>query len=463
MTFTGDIFAYQKVMHAKQAQFHLMPERIRMLRGGNRSSKSTTAIAEAVMIAMGMSPRNARIPVPNEGWIVSEDHPVSQTVAERIFRQLVPKAILESSKWDYFLREFTLPNGSKVAFKSCDSGASKFAGPSKHWIMYDEPPDRPVRTECRMRLMDTRGDEWFSMTPVLGAKCWTHKDFVIPHKNGTIPKDPVTGIPDFGVMWMSTYDNPGISREEIQRTERGLSKFEIETRIYGRDSIPEGLVLPEFNPEIHVVAHDRLPKLQPHWPTRIAMDHGASLKSRGHSAAYIGALRDDGVLQVYDEYYMEIAKPAAYHSLALRRLVPKEVAVPVVYLDAKATQFRIELALQAEGLIVVESNNDHNQGFSRFREFLGLDDKGRPGMVISDRCKHLAEDIMSYSYDGSHDHSHSVDAARYLCCSMPRRVVVEAGRESNTIEDRERRWLANRVTNMERRIRFEEYGAEGLG
>lgn len=458
MALIHDISRYR--MHAKQAAFHKMRARVRLLIGANRSGKSVTSMAEAAMVSLGLSVRNDRIPVPNHGWIVSEDHKVSTNVAEKLFRTLIPRGVLDLSKWDFQLRKLTLPNGSTVSFKSCDSGASKFAGDSIHWVAFDEPPDEDVYVECAMRVIDTRGDMWFAMTPVKGKRCWTYERFYVPWERGDVPKD-AAGLPDFDIIQVSIYDNPYIDRAEIERIRRGLAEHEVRTRLYGDYTTPEGQMFPEFDPQIHVVEHEKLPKLVPHWPIRISMDHGASLKTKGATCAHLGALRDDGVLQVVDEYYQEIGKPAIVHAEAIRRLVPAGLPMPVVHLDQKATGFKLELLLQ--GLSVVDAVNDHNQSFSRLREMLMRDSDGVPGIVFSSRCKMAIRQIPGMTWDGKNINDHAFDSARYLACSMPRRPETRRGKVGLTLEEREMERIAKKLAGLKRQMRYEEYGREGMG
>ncbi|MEK6650409.1 MAG: hypothetical protein AABY75_05495 [Bacteroidota bacterium] len=422
--------------------------------------------AETVMVALGVHPvRSAKMPVPNHGWVVSEDYRVSSTVAEPLVRQLLPAGVIK--KEDADLRILYLLNGSSIGFKSCDSGPEKFAGASRNWIWFDEEPDEAVYRECLARTIDCKGDMWITMTPLKGRSSWTFEKIYERWQNGEYGL--VGGVPELDVMEVTIFDNPYIDKDEIERARKQLPKHEIESRIYGRYATAEGLVFPEFSPIVHVQKHALLPKPQASWIWRIGMDHGAG---HGHTAAYWGGLREDSVLQVCGEYYNEKGVGAFVHAAGVRQLVTPGWPMPTIFLDRTAKQVQIELA--CTGLSVTEANNDVQQGFARIREYMAEDDSGLVGLVISDRCPRLIRDLQRYHWVGATAKSedkdrprkksdHSVDAFRYLCQSMPRQRVLYRNERGLSIQEKEARHIEAMLTREERMRKKADYGHDGMG
>ena len=62
---------------------------------------------------------------------------------------------------------------SKIGFKSCDQGREKFQGTSLDFVWFDEEPPLDIYLECRMRVLDKKGDIFGTMTPLKGLS-WVY-------------------------------------------------------------------------------------------------------------------------------------------------------------------------------------------------------------------------------------------------------------------------------------------------
>ena len=59
---------------------------------------------------------------------------------------------------------------SSIGFKSCDQGRSVFQGTSLDWVWFKtRSRRREIYDECRMRILDRRGDILGTMSAVIGA------------------------------------------------------------------------------------------------------------------------------------------------------------------------------------------------------------------------------------------------------------------------------------------------------
>lgn len=166
-----NIYGYKP--HAKQVTFHSSEAQGRLFLGGNRSGKSVGGAVEAIWWVTGKHPYMVTPPPPVRGRVVSVDfiNGVEKIVKPEIARWL-PTSELVGGSWETAynkeLRTLTLNNGSSIEFMSYDQVLEKFAGTSRHFIWFDEEPPHDIFTECKMRLIDTGGRWWITMTPVEG-------------------------------------------------------------------------------------------------------------------------------------------------------------------------------------------------------------------------------------------------------------------------------------------------------
>ena len=164
---------YGYTPHEKQVSFHSSGARGKLFIGGNRSGKTVGGAAEAVYRATGRHPFRPVPPPPTRGRVVSVDflNGVEKIVRPEIARWL-PNSEIRGGSWesgyDRELRTLNLENGSTIEFMSYDQDLDKFAGTSRHWVWFDEEPPQDIFTECLLRLLDTGGDWWITMTPVEG-------------------------------------------------------------------------------------------------------------------------------------------------------------------------------------------------------------------------------------------------------------------------------------------------------
>ncbi|MBQ4053095.1 MAG: terminase family protein, partial [Clostridia bacterium] len=161
--------------HEKQLAFHKCPKRNRWVFGGNRSGKTECGAVECVYMARGVHPyRQNRKDVC--GWVVSLSTQVQRDVAQKkILRYLRKDKIVdivmlsgrkdapEHGVIDFIRVKNELGGTSVIGFKSCDQGREKFQGTSLDFVWFDEEPPEDIYVECRMRVIDRRGDIFGTM------------------------------------------------------------------------------------------------------------------------------------------------------------------------------------------------------------------------------------------------------------------------------------------------------------
>ncbi len=244
-----------KRVHKKQIAFHKCRKRNRWVFGGNRSGKTECGAVEAVWIARGVHPyRKNRENV--FGWVVSLTAQVQRDVAQKkILRYLRPDWIAdivmtsgrkdspETGVIDQIVVKNVFGGTSVIGFKSCDQGRERFQGSSLDFVWFDEEPPKDVYDECVMRVFDKRGDIFGTMTPLKGLTFVYEEIYLNQRRN-----------PEIWYEFMEWADNPYLSKREIKLLESALDDETKESRRYGRFCTREGLVYPEFDENVHVIA-----------------------------------------------------------------------------------------------------------------------------------------------------------------------------------------------------------------
>lgn len=162
--------------HEKQKMFHSDERSWKLLIGGNRSGKTVSNVVECIWRLTKKHPFRPHLnelegPVRGRMSVVNFNDGLYKIVLP-LFKQWVPVGELIDRSWeksyDKQMRVLTLANGSFIEFMSYDQDLDAFAGTSRHFCSFDEEPPRSIFNECMMRLVDTDGDWWISMTPVEG-------------------------------------------------------------------------------------------------------------------------------------------------------------------------------------------------------------------------------------------------------------------------------------------------------
>lgn len=249
-----------KRVHKKQIAFHKCRKRNRWVFGGNRSGKTECGAVEAIYLARGVHPYRKNKP-DVFGWVVSLTAQVQRDVAQKkILRYLRPDWIAdivmssgrkdspETGVIDQIIVKNVFGGTSVIGFKSCDQGRERFQGSSLDFVWFDEEPPKDIYEECLMRVFDRQGDIFGTMTPLKGLTFVYEEIYLNRRRN-----------PEVWYEFMEWSDNPYLSKKEIRLLESTLDEQTASSRRYGRFCTREGLVYPEFEESVHVIA----PLLEP--------------------------------------------------------------------------------------------------------------------------------------------------------------------------------------------------------
>lgn len=421
------IFGYRP--HAKQVDFHTNQCRGRLYIGGNRSGKTVGGVVEDIWRLRGKHPYRPVPSAPVRGRLVTTSYTegVKQVIIPEFQKWLPPSELVNGSWTDSYNtsdRLLTLANGSTIEFMSYDQQLDKFAGTSRHFIHFDEEPPKAIFNECKMRLLDTAGDWYITMTPVEGMT-WVYDDVYEP---GLVPGSNI------GVIEIDTAQNPYVSALEIEEVMSGLDDEEKKARKQGKFVQIGGLVYKKFTAD-HVMpalTENQLNKIKT-WTHYASMDHGFN----NPTCWLFHAVSPKGFVVTYDEIYdnetiiEEFAKRYHEHVRRPGRIYPSiNVGDPAIAQRQAVTGDSIQIAYQNNGVSIVKGNNDVAISVAKINSYL---ERGMWG--ITEDCPNLIRELQRVKWKifespkRRHDNNpreeihkkndHAPDSARYFFAMMP--------------------------------------------
>lgn len=411
-------------IHEKQITFHKCQKKNRWVFGGNRSGKTECGAVEAVWWARGIHPyRENRKDV--SGWVVSVSYEVQREVAQLkvlsyLKREWIEDVVMQSGKKDspeygvidYIVVKNVFGGLSKIGFKSIDQGREKFQGASLDFVWFDEEPPKDIYEECRMRVLDRKGEIWGTMTPLKGLT-WVYDEIFLNKRNS----------PDVWHEEMEWADNPYLDENEVKSLNDSLSEDSIESRRFGRFNVECGLVYPEFEENVHVIEPFDIPF---DWQDTLSIDPGLN----NPLSCHFYAIDYDGNIYVVGEHY-EAGRDVNYHSEKIFELADKlswhkdgQGRLKEI-IDSASTQRTLssiksvaEMFYENGILLNTKVNKDVFTGIARVKEYL----KKRK-LFIFKNCVNMIREIKSYWWqEGDRVRKvddHAMDELRYYVMTRP--------------------------------------------
>lgn len=412
------------VPHNKQVQFHSMNKKIRLYIGGNRSGKTVGGIVEDCWWLTGKHPYLDTPPPPVRGRIVTVDYENGwELIIKPELKRWMPASELINGSWedswDAQAKLLTLANGSTVEIMTYQQDLDKHAGTSRHFVHFDEEPPSTIYSENKMRLMDTGGYAWITMTPVEGYT-WTRDEIFEPAMEGSTI---------IGVVTVEMSDNPHLSPESIDEYLAGMDEDERKAREKGQYVQIGGLILKSFRPDFHVIPHTIPPK---DWAWFASLDHGFN----NPTAWYYHAVSPGGIIITFHEHYKremtisQHAKALHEYNNKFGRRPDKHVGDPAIKQRMANTGMSIHKEYAKLGIPIALSNNDVKLGIDQLNDHL----KGGK-WFITEGCPKLIWEMRRYrwktratkklqekhgAYDEPHKKDdHAVDSIRYFFINRP--------------------------------------------
>lgn len=391
-----NIYGYEA--DVKQLAFHKSQARTRLLIGGNRSGKTTGGAVEMVRSVTGTNPYRST-PIPFAGRAIGVDFPhgIEMIVKPEIARWL-PLSYLKGGSWDSAynreLKTLTLENLSTIEFMSYDQDLDKFSGTSRDGIWFDEEPPQTVYIENKLRLLDSGGSCWLTMTPVEGMS-WSFDDIFT--KAATDP--------NIDVFEVDTFDNTHLNPSEIDLIMSGLSSEEIDARIHGKYVQLGGLIYKEFKFDVHTRDELNLDELlhQPNSQVWVAYDHGYT-----NPACFLWLhLTSDLNLTVFAEIYEsqltveQLAMKVHEMNLSLGVQPRYYVGDPSIVQHSGLTGKSVQTEFAQHGVPIVPANNDVRLGVNALKQLFKAPinpDSLLPRLTISRACPYLIWELQRYRW-----------------------------------------------------------------
>lgn len=433
-----------KMIHKKQMEFHKCQKKNRWVFGGNRSGKTECGAVETVWLARGIHPFRENKQM--SAWVVSLSKQVQRDVAQsKILHYLrkdwIAEVVMSSGRADsaeagvidFILVKNVFGSLSKIGFKSCDQGREKFQGSSLDFVWFDEEPPYDIYQECRMRVLDRRGELFGTMTPLKGLT-WVYNEIYLN-------KNQDENIWHEEMEWA---DNPYLDKQEIEVMTKSMSEEELEGRRYGKFMQCGGLVYGEFQENVHVIEPFDVPK---EWYDMISIDPGLNnpLSAHWYAQDY------DGNVYVVAEHF-DKGKDVNFHANRIKEISKRldwhfQNGKLCALIDSAATQRTlassknvVDLFYENDILVNPKVNKDMFSGISKVKSYL-KDGEGKPHLFIFKNCVKLIEEIKGYWW-GDNDNpikkdDHCLDEMRYYIMHISKPPIKKSAK-SEIQKDKER-------------------------
>lgn len=430
-----NLHAYEP--HEKQQQFHKSTAHQKLFIGGNRSGKTVAGITEDLWWVTRRHPHR-RIPsdtiirgrVLGDGF---EKGTINEVLIPTMKRWVIPSDLINGSwedSWNRSDQTLTFANDSFIEFKSYAQDLQRHAGTSRHFIHFDEEPPQSIFVESLLRLVDTAGSWWMTMTPLNGMN-WVYDVLYEPGMRGDIK--------DLLVVQVSTMDNPYITDDALSILLGTVDETDKQQRLHGQFADRGGKVLPEFG-DIHLIkGQSWYPRVGSNWRIFMSLDHGINHPT----AVYWHAVNEENQVITFGEHYKSdmvvkehaniIKKFEAEHGLE----VFARPADPAVKQRQGELGTSILQAYGAEGIYLnADVPRDVATGLDRMRTYLKIGSDGLPHWrIVEDQCPNLVKELPrlvweSYSSAKQRDrlgnrdqirkkNDDGFDSARYFFTMMP--------------------------------------------
>lgn len=416
---------YNYVPHEKQIKFHSSVADGRLYVGGNRSGKTVGGICEDVFRATGRHPFQRVKEPPTYGRIITVDFLNGwEKIIQPVLRQWLPPSELINGSWeDSFAKKdhlLTLANGSKIEIMSHEQDLDAFAGTSRDWLHMDEECPKAIFTESKTRLLDVKGKWYMTMTPVDGMT-WVYDEVFIKSMDG-LDKN-------IAVIVVDMADNPYIGEDERLTYLQGLDEEDRRIRGKGEFVALGGLILSEFNYQMHVV-DNRMPPYK--WEWWVSIDHGTA----NPTAAMWHAVNPSGNVYTFAEHYKaewtikQHADRIKEVNEGLGRNPDMYVGDPAMRQRQAVTGHSLQIEYGLHDINIAMANNAVDAGLDKMNEYLR---QGR--WIISENCPNLLKEIRKYrrkkyaspkiadennrQEKPRKKDDHAIDSCRYLFSFMP--------------------------------------------
>jgi PBSX family phage terminase large subunit len=379
--------------HKAQREIQDSKARYKVVVAGRRFGKTQTAIC--ILLKRALLQRDSKY------FYIAPYYSQGKMIAWKILLdklQLIPKELVVKTNETELVIKFV--NGSEIFIKGGDRPDS-LRGIGLDGVVLDEYADmRPNVWEeiIRPALVDKQGWGIFIGTP---------KGFNSFHELYSSAK----GKEDWHAFHYTTYDNPYIKREEIDKLKAEMSDDKFNQEIMADFRRHEGLVYKEFIEATHVV--DTL-------PTNTKEIIGGMDFGFNHPMAGLKVLVDgDGNYCIAEEYYK--SGKTTSEMIEYVRTWNCEMWYP-----DPAEPDRIE-EMRRAGFYCKDVIKNVPEGINRVRDLFK-----RNKLKIYKDCKYLIKELMTYAYDTDNpQRENPIKEMDDLCDSLRYILTMHAPKQSS--------------------------------
>lgn len=367
------------------ADFHQSKKVGRILRGGNRSGKSTAGVVEDIWRATGRHPLQVTHDIPIRGRIVTVDKDTGiDLIIKPLLAQWTPPSELVNGSWEDSWKNrgsmMTFRNGSTIDVKTHQQETEAFAGVPLHFVHFDEECPQAIFNECRLRLVDFNGVWYMTMTPVLGQD-WIFDRFIS------------TNSKNVAMFEVNIADNPHLNTEALVLLEEDLEETEKKIRQQGLFVPRGGLVLREFDIKRHVIeGQGQVPKS---WPIYVSIDHGYN----NPTAVLWHAVSPKGEVVTFKEHYQS-KWVIEQHVVRINEINQEYDIKPTLYVGDPSMAQRNAITgtsalaeYRRHGIPLMQGKKDVAGRINKMNEYLKHDK-----WHITEKCPNTIKEARGYSF-----------------------------------------------------------------
>lgn len=238
-------------LHQKQREALESDAKYRWLFWGNQVGKTALGAIEIALLALGRHPTHQRWEPPLTLWASALTWELWEKILlPELLTWLPPDRVIDappaykkSTKRDILVRA---DNGrtSRITGKAAQQGRALYQSARVHAVWLDEEHPEAVYDELQPRLVRHGGILLGTMTPLKGYS-WIYHRVYEPHRQGEAA--------DTYCSHAGLADNPSITPEQLEALREALKHkpAQLEARLWGRFSAPEGLALDRYDPSKH--------------------------------------------------------------------------------------------------------------------------------------------------------------------------------------------------------------------
>jgi hypothetical protein len=379
-----------------------------VVRAGRRFGKSSLALNIVLREAVN---------TPGRYWVIAPEYTQAKSIYWRdLVSEYVPRELVVKRNDNELILEIkTLVEGktSVIEFKGSDR-EDKLRGAGLMGVVLDEYAFQKERVWDKIigpMLVQTNGWALFITTPNGVAnhfkKFW---DDALALE--------AAGNPDWKTFHFSSYDNPLIPRENLDKERDRLTPEFFEQEYMAEFAKFVGLIYTGFDDKVHIQDFE----VDEGWTFYRSVDFGAT----DPDAVPFMGVDKDGVIHIFDEIYISNLYTSEFANLIKQKSAHRYFTAS--YGDSAAKQSIMDLSTYGIYLIPVKKNAAVTETSNKNWIIAGIDRVHQllkeNKIIVHPRCKGTIKEFMSYSWRKDRlgeavnlpedKNNHLMDAIRYF-------------------------------------------------